>query len=58
MVSPGKGGLGTFGPQLDAVGNSVKCQLAAAFLSYQLGLDLFVSRPRERLLSHRQAQIS
>ena len=28
-VSPGKGGLGTFAPLLDAAGNSVKGQLAA-----------------------------
>jgi glutaminase len=45
MVSPGKGGLGTFAPRLDVAGNSVKGQLAAAFLSHQLGLDLFVSAP-------------
>lgn len=45
MVSPGKGGLGTFAPRLDAAGNSVKGQLAAAFLSRELGLDLFVSAP-------------
>jgi glutaminase len=45
MVSPGKGGLGTFAPRLDTAGNSVKGQLAAAFLSHQLGLDLFVSEP-------------
>lgn len=45
MVSPGKGGLGTFAPRLDAAGNSVKGQLAAAFLSHRLGLDLFVSEP-------------
>jgi glutaminase len=44
-VSPGKGGLGTFAPPLDAAGNSVKGQLAAGFLSRQLGMDLFVSRP-------------
>ena len=44
-VSPGKGGLGTFAPRLDAAGNSVKGQLAAAFLSHQLGLDLFVAAP-------------
>jgi glutaminase len=44
-VSPGKGGLGTFSPPLDAAGNSVRGQLAAAFLSRQLGLDLFVSKP-------------
>ena len=36
---------GTFAPRLDPAGNSVKGQLAAAFLSHQLGLDLFVSAP-------------
>jgi glutaminase len=46
-VSPGKGGLGTFAPPLDEVGNSVKGQLAARFLSGRLGLDLFASRPDE-----------
>jgi glutaminase len=44
-VSPGKGGLGTFAPRLDAAGNSVKGQLAAKFLSERLGMDLLVSRP-------------
>jgi glutaminase len=44
-VSPGKGGLGTFAPPLDAAGNSVRGQLVAKFLSHALGLDLFVSRP-------------
>lgn len=44
-VSPGKGGLGTFGPLLDAAGNSIKGQIAARYLSQQLGLDLFVSNP-------------
>lgn len=44
-VSPGKGGLGTFAPKLDAAGNSVKGQLVAQFLSQKLGLDLFVSSP-------------
>jgi glutaminase len=44
-VSPGKGGLGTFGPRLDHAGNSVKGQLAAKFLSQELGMDLFVSKP-------------
>jgi glutaminase len=43
-VSPGKGGLGTFAPQLDGAGNSVKGQLVARFLSRRLGLDLFASR--------------
>jgi DNA polymerase-3 subunit epsilon len=44
-VSPGKGGLGTFAPPLDAAGNSVKGQLVAKFLSEELGMDLFVSKP-------------
>jgi glutaminase len=44
-VSPGKGGLGTFAPPLDAAGNSVKGQLVARFLSQRLGMDLFVSKP-------------
>jgi glutaminase len=42
-ASPGKGGLGTFAPPLDAAGNSVKGQLVARFLSAELGLDLFNS---------------
>jgi glutaminase len=44
-VAPGKGGLGTFAPLLDEAGNSVKGQLAAAFLSRRLGLDLLASSP-------------
>lgn len=44
-VSPGKGGLGTFAPPLDAAGNSVKGQHVAKFLSQRLGLDLFISQP-------------
>lgn len=43
-VSPGKGGLGTFAPPLDAEGNSVKGQLVAKFLSQRLGMDLLVSQ--------------
>jgi len=42
-VSPGKGGLGTYAPPLDAAGNSVKGRLTARFLSLRLGLDLLVS---------------
>ena len=45
-VSPGKGGLGTFSPPLDAAGNSVRGQLAAQHLSRALGLSLFASEPR------------
>lgn len=44
-TAPGKGGLGTFAPPLDVAGNSVKGQLAARFLSEQLGLNLFASAP-------------
>jgi glutaminase len=44
-VAPGKGGLGTFAPLLDAAGNSIKGQLVARFLSRQLGLSLFISAP-------------
>lgn len=46
-VSPGKGGLGTFAPPLDRAGNSVKGQLVTKFLSRQLGMDLFASKPEE-----------
>ena len=46
-ASPGKGGLGTFAPPLDSAGNSVKGQLVAKFLSQQLGMDLFASKPDE-----------
>jgi glutaminase len=42
-VAPGKGALGTFSPRLDAAGNSVRGQLAARYLSNQLGLNLFAS---------------
>ena len=42
-AAPGKGGLGTFSPPLDAAGNSVRGVLAAARLSRALGLDLFGS---------------
>jgi glutaminase len=45
-VSPGKGGMGTFAPPLDAAGNSVKGQLVARELSARLGMDLLISAPR------------
>ena len=44
-VSPGKGGLGSFSPRLDAAGNSVRGVRAAARLAHELGLGLFASRP-------------
>ncbi len=48
-VSPGKGGLGTFAPSLDAAGNSVKGQLVAKFLSDELGINLFISKSQDGL---------
>jgi glutaminase len=42
-ISPGKGGLGTFSPPLDAAGNSVRGQLLTKFLSERLGLNIFMS---------------
>jgi glutaminase len=44
-VSPGKGGLGTFSPPLDAAGNSVRGQHITGYLSEALGLNLFSSVP-------------
>jgi glutaminase len=44
-VSPGKGALGAYSPPLDPFGNSVRGQLAAAFLARELGLDIFASQP-------------
>ncbi len=43
--APGKGGLGTYSPLLDAAGNSVRGQLAARHLSQALGFNLFASAP-------------
>ncbi len=44
-VSPGKAGLGSFSPRLDAAGNSVRGVRAATILAAELGLGLFASRP-------------
>ncbi len=44
-ISPGKGGLGTFSPLLDAAGNSIKGQRVTKLLSEGLGLNLFASKP-------------
>src|SRR5690242_20646044 len=44
-VSPGRGGLGTFSPPLDAAGNSVRGQHITKYLSEALGLNLFASAP-------------
>lgn len=47
-VSPGKGGMGTFAPRLDAAGNSVKGQRVARLLSERLGMDLLSSAAARR----------
>jgi glutaminase len=47
-VSPGKGGLATFSPPLDAAGNSVRGQLVTKFLAERLGLNLFASEAVSR----------
>lgn len=44
-IAPGKGGLGTWSPPLDAAGNSVRGQLLTRELSVGLGLNLFASAP-------------
>ena len=44
-VAPGKGGLGTFSPPLDAAGNSVRGQRLTKWMSEGLALNLFASRP-------------
>lgn len=44
-IAPGKGGLGTYAPLLDAAGNSVKGQRIAATLAKRLGLGIFLSEP-------------
>src|SRR5262249_61806415 len=44
-VSPGKGGLGTVAPPLDAARESVRGQLLARFLARRPRLDVFLSPP-------------
>jgi len=44
-IAPGKGGMATFSAPLDSAGNSVRGQAATRFLSEQLGLNLFASKP-------------
>lgn len=47
-IAPGKGGLGSYAPALDPAGNSVRGQVAAAYLSRSLGLNLFASSSHHR----------
>ena len=51
-VSPGKGGMGTFSPPLDAAGNSVRGQHVTRYLSEALGLNLFASAPIAEVPEH------
>jgi len=43
-VVPGKGAVAVFAPPLDKAGNSVKAQLAIAYITEKLGIDLFSPR--------------
>ncbi|OBK73978.1 glutaminase A [Mycobacterium sp. 1274761.0] len=43
-IAPGKAGIGTFSPPLDAAGNSVRGQRATAYLSRVLGPNIFASQ--------------
>ena len=42
-VAPGKVGIGAYAPRLDPAGNSVRGQIATAYLSRTLGLNVFAS---------------
>lgn len=42
-VAPGKVGIGAYAPRLDSAGNSVRGQIATAYLSRALGLNIFAS---------------
>ncbi len=46
-VAPGKAGIGCYGPALDESGNSVRGQVATAYLSRALGLNIFASTPHQ-----------
>jgi glutaminase len=43
-VVPGKGAIAVFAPPLDKAGNSVKAQLAIAYVADKLGINLFSPR--------------
>ncbi|MEL4318555.1 glutaminase A [Leifsonia sp. YIM 134122] len=42
-IAPGKAGIGSYSPRLDSAGNSVRGQIATAYLSRSLGLNVFAS---------------
>jgi len=52
-ISPGKGGLGTFSPRLDAAGNSVRGTAVTRTLSQALGLNVFASSVSPTFASRR-----
>ena len=43
-VVPGKGAIAVFAPPLDKAGNSVKAQLAIAYVAEKLGINLYSPR--------------
>lgn len=47
-VAPGKAGIGAYAPRLDSAGNSVRGQVATAFLARSLGLNIFASASHRR----------
>ncbi|WP_277874529.1 glutaminase [Rhodococcus sp. SMB37] len=47
-IAPGKCGIGVFSPLLDTAGNSIRGQLATAYLSRVLGLNIFASAAHSR----------
>lgn len=57
-VSPGKGGMATYAPPLDAAGNSVRGQLVARYLAHRLSLDIFTSSPDPAHYASRKTQKS
>ena len=42
-IAPGKVGIGAYAPRLDSAGNSVRGQIATAYLARALGLNIFAS---------------
>lgn len=42
-VAPGKLGIGSYAPRLDSAGNSIRGQIATAYLSRTLGLNVYAS---------------
>lgn len=52
-VAPGKAGIGAYAPRLDPAGNSVRGQIATAYLTRALGLNVFASDPHVHEERHR-----